>query len=213
MGQCFFFVHYRYAAKNSLPPFNSLFEETAELAGGIDVSLSFKSPDPPSCQDPYVKRFKFADTASYCDPNCLKPQDIPNFFPFQNGTQIGGTGTYNLDSNPQYSWKYVSGKQRNMVVFHNNVLNFKPYLLLNPMPISNDPIDDFIRKTQKFQDITRFAASSEHITPKIIDCLTQKYYAGRLHQESPTCMISFAFMTILFITISGIMVIVINNNS
>jgi chitin synthase len=113
----------------------------------------------------------------------------------------------NIDPHPQYKWSNIEAKLNNFVVLHNDVLSFNSYLLINPAPIPNDPIDAFIRKTKNLLDITILISKNPAITNEIVKCMTEKYYAGNLAQETPVCMITIVFLQMLFIIIGGILLI------
>lgn len=201
-----------YDALSITPPYNFLFENTAEKEGGIDVSLVFPSTSPQTCSDPSVAQYNFAKTINYCDPNCLSINSIPNFNPFKDATQIGGKGSNNLDPTPRYRWRDISNSRRNLVVYHNIVLNFNQYLLLNPIPITGDPVDSFIRLSKTLQDATVAAQRNPNITSQVMSCLIEKYYAGMISQPKPTCMVAMVFTYTVFIMMTGIIVIKITTN-
>lgn len=93
-----------------------------------------------------------------------------------------------------------------MTVYYNIILNFKPYLDTNPVPLANDPVDTFIRSTANLQDITRRVGADPAITSDVIECLAERYYGGMLSQPTQRCALSGVFTALLFLTMGLIMV-------
>jgi chitin synthase len=196
----------RYASSKAIPPYNTLFENTGEAIGGIDVSLAFTSPQAAACSNPLVTKHAFASTTSFCEPDCLDLDKLAalNFLPFNSTKQIGASGPDRpLVPEPAYRWSEIKG--RSLVVYHYTVLNFDSYLYQHPSPIANDPVDAFIRKSTTIQDATVEISKNKDLTPEIIDCMVNKYYAGVLDQQPALCLASQLFTIILVLIIGGIM--------
>lgn len=87
-----------------------------------------------------------------------------------------------------YSWNQVNALEGYMVI-NGKVLNFSPYLRLNPNEIKDDPVDEIIRKVAATnstlgKDGTRLVWNRQR-TIDAVPCLMERYMAGVIDKTTP----------------------------
>lgn len=108
-----------------------------------------------------------------------------------------------------YDWKQVPQFDDYMVI-DGNVLNLTPYMLANPKPIANDPVDTAIRYMLRTmvqaggKDATRIFYNRADLQASV-KCLQERYYAGHIDKITPGCFVSELF---LYVSLALIMTIV-----
>ena len=115
-----------------------------------------------------------------------------------------------------YEWQQVmdtmggqNGKQ--LMAMDGWVLNMSPYLQINKKPIPGDFVDEAIRS--HFQEANaqgpdatrRFVRRAD--TRKAMNCLKQKYTAGRINYLSSGCFVAEIILYISLIVILGIVIV------
>nr|KAJ3417744.1 hypothetical protein HK105_000852 [Polyrhizophydium stewartii] len=188
------------------PPYNTLFEQTDALFGGIDASGSFEQPAIAACQRPNVQAFAFAQVKSACAPNCINLTELTtqhNFLPYSTLTGLKGENV-TVIPDPAYEWGDI--KNRKLVAIRQKVLSLAPYFDAHPDPVEGDLIDPLLRKAQTINDGTHILWRNKAVSDDVLDCLTQKYYAGVLSQLPMSCIMSRLITIIVSFTVIGILI-------
>ncbi|KAH6573198.1 hypothetical protein BASA60_006153 [Batrachochytrium salamandrivorans] len=186
------------------PPYNTLFDQT-DAFGGIDVSGSFEQPPIAACQTKAVASFSFSKVASTCSPNCINLNDLTsqhNFLPYATITGIQGQNV-SVIPDPAYEWSEV--RRRKLVVIRHTVLNLAPYFDAFPDAIVGDRMDLLLRKAQTINDGTHLLWKYPDVTPDMVNCLIQKYYAGVLSQLPMSCILSRLITIVVSLTVVSIL--------
>ncbi|WFD01529.1 chitin synthase [Malassezia obtusa] len=99
--------------------------------------------------------------------------------------------------------------RQTLITIDGDVLNMEPYLVLNPDPIPGDLVDRAIRmatRTGQGADATRiFTTQSD--TRNAIQCLKDRYTAGRINYLSTGCFMAQIVLYISLIVILGIVIV------
>ena len=108
-----------------------------------------------------------------------------------------------------FEWDEVSNST-NLMTLDGTVLNMAPYLDLNPDPIEGDVVDEAIRMhfaqaAHQGPDATRIFTNTAE-TRHAMQCLKDKYIAGRINYLSTGCFISQIVLYISLIVILGIVI-------
>ncbi|KAJ9475603.1 putative Chitin synthase 3 (putative) [Pseudozyma hubeiensis] len=197
------------AQAHHLPEAASLFSLSTARPGS-DISSLFArttSTNFPACR---------GTTAAYAaDPTCVA----------LNGTALAtcplGTlapatfAQYGMTNDTRrigYGWEDIeSGNFTNFMVLDGAVLNMTPYLSANPTPIAGDVVDLAIRQ-QLASGVKggRDATMTFYTNPaarNAIQCLVQKYQAGRIDKITPGCFISNLVLYCSLVVILAIVLI------
>jgi chitin synthase len=187
-----------YKAETMQAPFNTLFEQSEASFGGIDVSDVFQREKIPACLKPEVSQYRFAQLTSPCEPNdCLTLNSLINERGLQKFTEIVGKNNeiVKLEPTPAYDWFDV--KERKLVVYRQQVLNFSSYFAEYPAAIPGDPVDEFMRLAQSLNDATKLMEQSKTISGDIKECLLQKYQVGILDVLPMSCILTRLFTWVI----------------
>jgi chitin synthase len=120
---------------------------------------------------------------------------------------LASLGMKNTSRLVGYTWDQVAGLSGYMVI-NGVVLNMQPYLDANPKPVTTDTVDTIIRyalsdTTSSGKDVTRmFLRSSTSLAA--INCMHQRYIAGRIDKVAPGCFFSGLFLYASLIVILGV---------
>ncbi|EPQ27355.1 uncharacterized protein PFL1_05276 [Pseudozyma flocculosa PF-1] len=127
--------------------------------------------------------------------------------------QMTAYGMTNTSKGVGYDWSDIdSGNFTNTIVLDGVVLNLNPYLVAQPTPVKGDAVDAAIRNQLESsnggggRDATMMFYTNPE-TRKAIQCLKQKYRAGRIDKITPGCFISNLVLYIALIVILGIVLI------
>lgn len=107
-----------------------------------------------------------------------------------------------------YSWDQTAALADH-VVLNGWVLNLKPYIDAVPSSVAGDGIDSAVRAgltSLGARDVTR-ALYDRGASAREIECLTQRYTAGRLDRMSPGCFFAQLSLYATLIVILGIVLI------
>ncbi|CAB4424697.1 unnamed protein product [Rhizophagus irregularis] len=117
---------------------------------------------------------------------------------------LNSLNIFNTTKMVGYDWDQLIPLKYYMVV-NGNVLNLVPYITSYPDPVNNDLMDIIVRKTlkSKGKDATRLLYNNPE-TKGAVDCLVDKYFAGKIDKQTIGCFTSLLFLNISLTTILGV---------
>lgn len=170
-------------------------------ARGQDVSAAFVQEQIPVCQNLDATAYPFAFVQSECEfaGNCLSTTGLPPFNRLDGGETVDPTATYD--------WDEI--KAQGLVVLRDSVLNLDPYFKsgVATAPLPNNPVDHLLRQLRNMTDATRsvYSLPAFGTNKAAIDCLEQKFFAGRVSMQTSSCILSFLFSTMVAIIVLGVL--------
>ncbi|RIA80871.1 Glycosyltransferase Family 2 protein [Glomus cerebriforme] len=177
--------------------------EILKSGNGQDITNYFtrKSQDTKSCVRRDLPNFAIVNhdpcpspNDDFCVLNVSINDESLNALNVQNETKLVG-----------YDWDQLL-PLKNYIVVDGNVLNLDPYIASYPDPI-DDLMDKVIRKVLSSggKDATRLFFSKPYTKPAV-DCIVDKYFAGKIDKQTVGCVTSIIFINMSLTVILGIVI-------
>jgi chitin synthase len=122
-----------------------------------------------------------------------------------NNQSLEKLNMYNTTRIVGYDWDQLT-PLKNYIVVDGNVLNLEPYIATYPDP-TDDLMDKIIRKVLNSdgKDATRYLLSKPNMK-NAVDCIVDKYFAGKIDKETIGCFTSELFLNVSLVVILGIVI-------
>lgn len=204
-----------FSIENAQSPENVDFFSLADEKSGQDISGYFDRNDTdkffPACSDAADQLYATANLCAAATANASSSDDASHHgclleAPTQDylSDELQLTNTTKQTG---YAWSQV-GESSKYMVLDGLVLNMQPYLESYPKPHNDSQVDRAIREvlseTSTFgRDATKMFKNSKDLA-SAIDCLKQRYVAGRIDKITPGCFVSQLFLYVSLTVILGI---------
>ncbi|KAJ3015518.1 hypothetical protein HKX48_004565 [Thoreauomyces humboldtii] len=177
-------------------------QNSIKNAQGQDASDLFALPTYPACVglDTDVYPFARASVAPACvaSKTCLSTDGLVPYKTTSTGQAVDPTAAY--------TWDELQA--RHYIVFKEAVLNFAPYYRSAPIP--GNPVDDLLRYFQSagISDASRSLVLHEAFAnnPAARECLNQRFLAGRINEESISCVFALVISIVVAIIVLSVMI-------
>ncbi|KAI8917501.1 chitin synthase-domain-containing protein [Powellomyces hirtus] len=170
-------------------------------ANGQDASDFFSQPELPVCAGLDVQRFPFASTS--IGPLCQATQSCFDVASLKLVTSLADGST--VDPTAAYDWTHL--QNQNYIVYKEMVLNLEPFYRVAPIP--RNPVDKLLRylRAARILDASRPLVLSDELGSSLAarQCLEQKFFAGRVAEQSVRCIFAFLFSLVIAIIVLGVM--------
>lgn len=170
---------------------------------GQDIAPLFQpSAEPPSCAS-HVGAYA---TSSLCGNTTISRFCV---LPQLTSTSIGNLAINRTGTKIAYSWRQIKALQ-GYIVLNGLVINLGPYLAANPSPLPFDSVDSVLRhvlsSSANGKDATRLLSNTP-ATSSAIQCLSERYLAGRIDNVPPGCFFASILMYVVLAIVMGIIAI------
>ncbi|KAJ3158445.1 hypothetical protein HDU86_002914 [Geranomyces michiganensis] len=170
-------------------------------AQGQDASDFFALPPHPACDGLNTNNFPFAraDVGPTCQftDSCFDISSLTLLTRLNDGTQV----------NPTASYDWTKIKNADFFVYKDQIINLAPYFRLTPNKLNR--VDNLLRYLQgdHITDATHAIQTSRDLgsSSAARQCLEQKFFAGRIAEDSVSCIFALMISIIVAIVVLSVM--------